>query len=813
MEEEQKPAGRIVQREIEDEMRQSYLDYSMSVIVGRALPDVRDGLKPVHRRILYAMYDMGMLHNKPYKKCARIVGEVLGKYHPHGDMAVYDALVRMVQDFSLRYPLVQGQGNFGSIDGDNAAAMRYTESRLHEIAEEMLTDIEKDTVKFIPNFDDTLKEPAVLPSKLPQMLINGSSGIAVGMATNIPPHNIKEIGSAIIALIDNNSITPAELVEFVSGPDFPTGGIICGTAGIKEAYETGKGKLVVRARTAIEKEKNEERIVVSEIPYMLNKSMLLEQIADLIKSKVINGISDLRDESDREGMRIVMELKAGANSDVVLNQLFNHTRLQSTFGVIMIALVDNEPRTLNLKELITYFIAHRQDVVRRRTQCDLGKAEERAHVLEGLVVALDNLDAVIQKIRQSRDVAIAASLLMKDYHLSEIQAKAILDMRLQRLASLEQQKIREEQRNVLATIKGLRDILADEQRILNIIKDETRELMTKYGDGRKTEIIEATEPEFEVEDLVKPEEVIVTMTHSGYVKRLPISTYRQQRRGGRGIIAAGTKEDDFVEDLFVANTHDYILFFTNQGKVHWLKVYSVPEASRMARGNAVANLLNLSSGEVVTAHIPVKDFREGYLFMATKKGIVKRITLEAFANPRRGGIIALTLDEKDELIGVRKTNGNNQIILATKNGKAVRFKEKDVREIGRTGRGVRGIRLKDNDELVSIVVADDSLSLLTITEHGFGKRTSISEYRLIGRGGFGVINIQSSERNGKVVSVLSVSLEDELMVISQQGIAIRMPVKDLSQIGRNTQGVILMRLDKDDRVVAAAKIAKENNKV
>jgi DNA gyrase subunit A len=805
------PKERIVQKEIEDEMKQSYLDYSMSVIVGRALPDVRDGLKPVHRRILYAMHDMGMLHSKPFKKSARIVGEVLGKYHPHGDVAVYDALVRMVQDFSLRYPLVQGQGNFGSIDGDNAAAMRYTECRLQEIAEEMLRDIEKETVKFVPNFDDTLKEPAVLPSKLPNLLINGSSGIAVGMATNIPPHNMREIGNAIIALIELPELTPSQLMRFVKGPDFPTAGIIYGTLGISEAYETGKGKILVRAKTELEKKGNDERIIVTEIPYMVNKSILMEQIAELIKEKTLTGISDLRDESDREGMRIVIELKSGANANVVLNQLFTHTRLQSTFGIIMLALVDNEPRVLSLRELINHFISHRQVVIRRRTEFDLQKAQERAHVLEGLIIALDNIDAVILKIKQSKDAQTASLRLIKDYSLTEIQAKAILDMRLQRLASLEQAKIRDEHKSVLETVRNLKEILADEKKILGIIKTETRDLMEKYGDKRKTEVIAAVETEIVNEDLIKPEDVIVTMTHSGYVKRQPISIYRQQRRGGRGIMAAGTKEEDFVEEILVANTHDFILFFTNQGKVHWLKVYNVPEASRVAKGHSIANMLNLESGERVTAYVPVSDFSSGCLFMATKNGTVKKTGLEAFSNPRRGGIIALTLDENDELIGVRKTDGVKQIILATKNGNAVRFEEKDVREIGRSGRGVRGIRLRDNDEVVSLVVADDSLSLLTVTENGFGKRTPVSDYRLIGRGGFGVINIKCTERNGKVVAVLPVSATDELMLISQNGIAIRMPVSGISEIGRNTQGVTLMRLEKDDKVVSATKMATDNN--
>lgn len=812
MEEPEKTEEKVVQKEIEDEMKQSYLDYAMSVIVGRALPDVRDGLKPVHRRILYAMYDMGMLHNKPSKKSARIVGEVLGKYHPHGDAAVYDALVRMVQDFSLRYPLIFGQGNFGSIDGDNAAAMRYTEAKLREITEELLKDIEKETVKFIPNFDSTLKEPVVLPSKLPNLLVNGSSGIAVGMATNIPPHNLKEICHAIIEFIDDPEITTGKLMKLVKGPDFPTAGIIFGIAGIREAYETGKGKLVVRAKTRLEKKNNRDSIIVTEIPYMVNKAVLIEQIADLVKDKTITGIDDLRDESDREGIRIVIELKSGANSEVVLNQLFTHSRLQSTFGIIMLALVDNQPRVLNLRGLIGQFVAHRQLVVRKRTSFDLEKAKDRAHIIEGLMVAINNIEEVIQKIKKSKDTAVALATLSHDYRLSEKQAKAILDMRLQRLSSLEQQKMREEHTILLGTIRALGDILADENRILAIIKAEMTEMTEKYTDPRRTEIIEMG-VETDVEDLVKPEEVIVTMTHLGYVKRQPTDVYKQQRRGGKGVIAAGTHEEDYVEEIFVANTHDNILFFTNHGQVHWLKVYNLPEVSRVAKGTAVANLLNLDKDERITALIPVRSFENGFLLMATKMGTVKKTGLEHFSRPRRGGIIALTLDEGDELIGVRLTDGNKQIILATKNGNAARFIESDVRDIGRTGRGARGIRLKSNDEVVSVVVADDSLSLLTVTENGYGKRTPVSEYRLIGRGGSGVINIQCSERNGKVVAVLSVSDKEGLMLISQNGIAIRMPVSGISSIGRNTQGVRLMKLDDNDKVVSATKIIPENNSV
>jgi DNA gyrase subunit A len=802
---------KIIHREIEEEMKTSYLDYSMSVIVGRALPDVRDGLKPVHRRILYAMYDMGMFHNKPFKKSARIVGECLGKYHPHGDMAVYDALVRMVQDFSLRYPLIQGQGNFGSIDGDNAAAMRYTEARLKKVAEDMLEDIDKKTVKFVPNFDGSLKEPAVLPSKIPNLLVNGSSGIAVGMATNIPPHNIIEVCDGIIKTIDNPEISSEELMDTIKGPDFPTGAVICGKAGITEAYKTGRGRAIVRAKTRIEGDDKKKKIIVTEIPYQVNKSEMLEQIAELIREKKITGVEDLRDESDREGMRIVIELKTGAISDVVLNQLFKHTRMQSTFGINMVALVDNEPKTLSLKGIIQHYIKHRQVVVRKRTEFDLKNAKDRAHILEGIIVALDNIDNVIQKIKASKDVAVATSVIVKDYSLTETQAKAILDMKLQRLASLERERIKNEHKELLELIERLKSVLADEKEILNIIKKELADIKEKYGDERKTEIGEGLQARIDIEDLIKKEDMIITVTHFGYIKRLPINTYKQQKRGGHGVIAAGTKEEDFVEDLFVANTHSYLLFFTDKGKVHWLKVYEIPVASRMAKGSAIVNLLRLDKDEKITAFVPVKEFKQGYLFMATKKGMVKKTPVEEFSNPRRGGIIAINLETDDNLINVELTDGKRQIILATKNGLAVRFKEEDVRPIGRAGKGVIGIRLKDNDHVVGMVLGEDEKSLLSITENGYGKRSKIAEYRLIGRGGSGVINIQCTDRNGKVVAVKSVTEKDEVMLISQKGIAIRMKVKGISQFGRNTQGVRLMKLDTGDIVVAAAKIIREDN--
>ncbi len=800
---------KIVSRIIEQEMKASYLDYSMSVIVGRALPDVRDGLKPVHRRVLFAMYDMGMLHTKPFKKSARIVGEVLGKYHPHGDMSVYDAMVRLAQDFSLRYPLVQGQGNFGSVDGDNAAAMRYTEARLNKLAEELLQDIDKDTVKFVPNFDASLQEPSVLPAKVPTLLINGSSGIAVGMATNIPPHNMSEVCDGIIKTIDNPEIDALTLMQSIKAPDFPTGGIIMGTSGLREAYKTGHGKIVVRAKTEIEEAKNKTRIIVTEIPYMVNKAEMIEAIADSVRDKKIQGIADLRDESDREGMRIVFDLKQGANSDVVLNQLFAHSRLQETFGINMLALVDNQPRVLSLKDVINEYITYRRSIVRKRTEFDLRQAEDRAHLLEGLIVALNHIDAVVQLIKKSKSADEAKKGLMEDYKLSEKQAQAILDMTLRRLTSLEQEKIRVEHADLLRLIKDLKDILASEQKILGIIKAELLELKEKYGDKRRTQILETEMAAMEEESLIKPEDDVITITHAGYVKRLPMDTYKQQRRGGKGIIAAEAKEEDFIENLFVANTHDYILFFTSLGKVHWIKVYQLPEAGRYAKGSAIVNLLQLSPSEKVTAFIPVKQFEENkFLFMVTANGIVKKTSLAEFSNPRKGGIIALGLEDKDELTSVMLTDGNQQIIIATKQGMAVKFHESDVRAMGRTATGVYGIRLRD-DKVVGATIADDNRSLVTVTENGYGKRSPISDYRLINRGGVGVINIKITDKNGAVVGIASVTDADELMLISQSGVLIRTPVTGISVIGRNTQGVRVMRLDEKDKVISIAKIVPE----
>ena len=795
---------------IEDEMQQSYLDYSMSVIVSRALPDARDGLKPVHRRILYSMYKAGMHYTKPFKKCARIVGDVLGRYHPHGDTAVYDSLARMVQPFSLRYPLINGQGNFGSVDGDSPAAMRYTEARLQKLSEEILQDIDKGTVKFTPNFDGSLKEPTVLPSKVPNLLINGSSGIAVGMATNIPPHNLPEVVDGTIALIDNPDLEIEQLTQYIKGPDFPTGAIIQGGAGISHAYKTGRGRVVVRGKAEIEPEKN--RIVITEIPYMVNKAELIKQIANLVNDNKIRGISDIRDESDREGMSVIIELRKDANSNVVLNQLYKHTRLQDTFGIIMVALVNNEPKLLNIKQLIQYFINHRKEVVRRRTEFDLKKAQDRAHILEGLLISLKDIDKTVKLIKESSSVDEAKTILQTILQITEKQALAILDMKLQKLAALEQEKIKKEHSGLLALIEELNSILSSEQKILEIIKKELQELKQAYGDERRTQVTLEEAETFEMEDLIKQEKMVITITHSGYVKRQPLKTYRQQKRGGKGIIAAGTKDQDFVEDIFIANTHSYILFFTNKGRIHWLKVYNVPESSRQSLGKSVVNLLQLEKDEKISAFIPVSEFKENdFLIMATKNGTVKKTDLMAYSNPRKGGIIAITLDQNDELIGVVKTDGTKQIMLATNNGVAVRFKETDVRPTGRSAKGVRGAKLREGDQIVGMVVAEDTKTLLTITENGYGKRTAVSEYRLTNRGGLGVKNIICSERNGKVVAIKSVTDNDELMFISKNGITIRTPAKGISVIGRATQGMTLMKLEPDDKIVAAARIIQEEN--
>lgn len=801
---------KIIPTIVEQEIRRSYLDYSMSVIIGRALPDFRDGLKPVHRRILYAMYDLGMLSNKPFKKCARIVGEVIGKYHPHGDSAAYETLVRMAQNFSLRYPLVDGQGNFGSIDGDNAAAMRYTEARLTKAAEDILEDLKKETVDFQPNFDGELKEPIILPCRFPNLLVNGSSGIAVGMATNIPPHNMAEVVDGTIHLIDNPDASPENLMQFIKGPDFPTGGLIMGMSGVREAYSTGKGKITVRSKTDVEKVKNREAIIVTEIPYLVNKSMLIEQIADLVRDKVVLGIHDIRDESDKDGLRIVIEIKNDSTPEVVLNQLFKHSRLEVTFGIILLGLVENAPRVLSLKEMLHVFIEHRRSVVRRRTEFDLKKAQERAHILEGLIIALNDIDKVIEKIKKSKDADVAKDVLMRDYSLSEIQAKAILDMRLQRLSSMEQSKIRDEHKDLTALIAELNAILASEKRILDIIKSELLEMKQKYGDVRRTEMSFAESDDVQVEELIEEHEVVVTISHKGYLKRLPVDTYRQQGRGGHGIIAASTKDEDFIEHMFISSTHTNVLFFTSLGKVHWLKVYEVPEGSRQAAGKAIVNLLELKEGEKIKAFIPVKQFDDKhFIIMCTKSGTVKKTSLDEFSRPRNGGIIALTINDGDELIDVCLTDGDKNVIIATRDGMAVKFHESDVRAMGRSAAGVRGITLKDQDIVIGMVIADDSKTLLTVTEHGYGKRTILSEYRLIRRGGSGVKNIICSERNGNVVAIRSVSDDDEVMFITQQGIIIRTGANGISSIGRATQGVRLMKLEHGDRLVDAALIAKE----
>ena len=803
---------RIVPRIIQDEMKQSYLDYSMSVIVGRALPDVRDGLKPVHRRVLYAMWESSLLHDKPFRKSAFVVGRVISALHPHGDAAVYDTLVRLAQDFSMRYPLVDGQGNWGSIDGDHSAAMRYTECRLTKLAEEMLEDIDKRTVRFIPNFDNSTTEPVVLPSKLPNLLINGSSGIAVGMATNIPPHNVGEIIDAVIKQTDKPDLSIEDLMRIIQGPDFPTGALICGRNGIREAYSTGRGKILIRAKTSLEQGKNKSVIVVNEIPFLVNKSELLEEIAELVRDKKIVGISDLRDESDRHGIRIIIELKKDADSNIVLNQLFQHTRLQTTFGVIMLALVNNEPKILNIKQLIHYYIEHRKAVVRKRTLFDLNKAQTRAHILEGLIIALTNINNIIKLIKESKSVETAKEALLSNFSLTNEQAVAILEMRLQRLTSLEQEKIRQEHSNLMNLVEELKSILSNPQKILDIIKKEVIELKEKYNDARRTQIIELESVELETEDLIKEEEMAITITNSGYIKRLPLQTYKLQHRGGKGIIATTTKDEDIVMDIFIASTHSYMLFFTNKGRVYWLKVYNIPEASRQARGKAIVNLLELGNDEIVTAFVPVRNFDNAhYLIMATKKGTAKKTELMAYSNPRRHGIVAITLEKGDELINVEMTDGTQQIILATKNGIAVRFEERDVRATGRSAQGVRGISLKDNDEVIGMVVASDDKSLLSVTENGYGKRTPISEYRLINRGGSGVINIQCTERNGKVVAVCSVTDSYDILFVSKNGIIMRVRDSDISAIGRNTQGVRIMKLEANDKVVSAVKVARENN--
>ncbi len=798
---------------LEEEMRKSYMDYAMSVIIGRALPDVRDGLKPVHRRVLYAMYDLSNDWNKPYKKSARIVGDVIGKYHPHGDMAAYDALVRMAQDFSLRYPLINGQGNFGSVDGDPPAAMRYTEVRMARLAGELLADIEKETVEHIPNYDGSMMEPSILPARFPNLLVNGSSGIAVGMATNIPPHNLREVIDAVVAAINNPEISPEGLIEIIPGPDFPTAGFILGRAGIREAYLSGKGMIQLRARALIERQKRTDResIVVTEIPYQVNKAKLLEKIAELVQDKRMEGISDLRDESDREGMRIVIELKRDTVAQVVLNQLFKHTQMQVTFGIIFLAIVHGQPQLLNIKELIQQFINHRKEVVTRRNQFDLGKAEANAHILEGLKTALDHLDRVIALIRSSKTPKDAKEGLMAKFSLSEAQAQAILDMRLQRLTNLEREKINEEYKEVIKLIARLKEILSNERLLLNLIIDELQEIKDRYGDERRTQIIEEAQ-EINLEDLIVEEDMVVTISHSGYIKRNAISLYRSQRRGGRGKMGMTTKEEDFVEQLFIASTHSYILFFTDSGKVYWLKVHELPQGGRMTRGKAIVNLLNISGEEKITAILPVRTFEEGkHVIMTTKKGVVKKTDLMSYSHPRSGGIIALTLDPGDELISACLTDGTKEILLSSREGKAIRFAEEEARAIGRTARGVKGITLGQDDFLVSmdiITPGTQGASILSVTENGFGKRSPIDEYPLQSRGGKGVITIKTTSRNGKLVGTEQVTEQEDVMLITDKGKIIRLRGEEISVIGRNTQGVKLIELEAGERVMAVARLAE-----
>ncbi|MDK2744456.1 MAG: DNA gyrase subunit A [Nitrospira sp.] len=808
------PDERLGHIAIEDEMKSSYLDYAMSVIVGRALPDVRDGLKPVHRRILFGMNEMGLASNRAYRKSAKIVGEIMGNYHPHGDSAIYDTLVRMAQDFNMRYPLVDGQGNYGSMDGDSAAAMRYTEARMTKLAEEMLADIDKETVDFGPNYDESLQEPLVLPTRVPNLLVNGAGGIAVGYATNIPTHNIAEIIDGLLLLLENPEVTIAQLMKKIPGPDFPTAGFIYGMSGIKEAYETGRGLLTLRAKVAVETDERteRERLIVTEIPYQVNKVSLIKKIAELVQEDRIKGISDLRDESsDREGVRVVIELKRGEIPLVVLNNLYKHTPLEITFGVIMLALVNNRPEILNLKQILHHFLEHRREVVVRRTAFELRKAEERAHILEGLKIALDHLDAVIALIRRSQSPDEARAGLMRQFSLTEIQANAILDMRLQRLTQLERAKLVEEYQEVLKQIEYLKSVLASQGLVRNIIQDELTEIREAYKDERKTQIIKE-EAEISLEDLIAEEEVIVTISHAGYIKRNAASLYRAQRRGGKGKIGMGIKEEDFAENLFTASTHDSLLFFTDAGKVYWLKVHEIPEASRAAKGKALVNLLALSGNEKVTATLPVKEFRDDrYIVMGTKKGVIKKTELSAFSNPRQGGIIALGLEGGDRLIGVQLTDGQREILLGTRQGITIRFKEEEVRPMGRTAYGVKGITLEEGNEVIGMetITPDSTTSLLTVTEGGYGKRTPVGEYRIQGRGGKGIISVKTTERNGPAVGFLQVRDGDEIMLIAAQGKVLRCKVDDIREIGRNTQGVRILDLDGEgDRVVSVARLAE-----
>jgi DNA gyrase subunit A len=798
---------------LEDEMRKSYLAYSMSMITARALPDVRDGLKPVHRRVLMGLEDIGLRHSKPTKKCANVVGHVMAKYHPHGDSAIYDTLVRLAQDFSLRYPMVEGQGNFGSIDGDPPAAYRYTECRMTALAEEMLADIDKDTVDFVPNYDDSITEPSVLPSKLPFLLLNGSTGIAVGMATNMAPHNLNEVIDGIVATIDNPDIGLIDLMQIIPGPDFPTGGIIYGRSGIVSAYRTGNGKVIVRARAEVEKTGDREQIVITEIPYMVNKSALLERMAELVREKTIEGISFLRDESDRTGMRIVIGIKKDNFGDVILNQLYKFTSLQDTFAINNLALVNKQPRQLSLKEIITYFIEHRHEVVMRRTQFDLAKAKERAHILEGLKIAIDNIDEIIALIKASPSTDAAQTQLMERFALSELQAHAILEMKLQRLTGLEREKIELELAELRKLIAELTAILESRERRMAIIKDELVDIRNRFGDERRTEIVDASgdDMDIDMEDMIPDEDMVVTMSHSGYVKRCPVTAYRTQGRGGKGVVGMESKDDDFVESLFVASAHAYILFFTNAGRCYWLKVYRIPEGGRQSRGKPIVNLINLKPDEKIAAFVSVREFDESHFIVnATERGVVNKQPLASYANIRKDGINAMHLDDGDRMIECKLTNGNNDIILGTANGQAVRFHESAARELGRNTRGVRGVRLVGNDRVVSMIIVDESQQVLTVTENGFGKRTDLTEYRKTNRGGSGIINIKTTERNGTVVALKSVTDRNDIMLITKNGIVIRCDVLRISIIGRNTQGVRLINLDEGDKVVDIALCEKSD---
>ncbi len=804
---------KIVPVALEDEMKSSYIDYAMSVIVARALPDVRDGLKPVHRRVLYGMSELGLAHNRAYKKSARIVGEVLGKYHPHGDTAVYDSMVRMVQDFSLRYPLVDGQGNYGSVDGDSPAAMRYTEARLERISDEILRDLDKNTVDFAPNFDDSLQEPTVLPSYIPTLLVNGASGIAVGMATNCPPHNLTEVVDGLLALVDNPEITIEELMEHVLAPDFPTGGIIFGFEGVKSAFMTGRGKVVIRAKLNIETHKNDrESIIITELPYQVNKANLIEKIAHLVRDGKITEISNIRDESDRDGMRVVIETKRAAQPEVIINQLFKHTQMQVTFGVIMLALVNGQPKVLTLKETMEYFLKHRMDILIRRTKYELEAAERRAHILEGYIIALDNIDEVIKIIRKSKDVETARTNLMKKFKLSEIQAKAILDMRLQRLTGMERDKIEAEYKEIIKLIEKLTGILDNEKTRFLIIKKELVEVKEKYGDERRTEIIKDF-TEFSLEDTIAQEEVVVTISHSGFIKRFPVSGYRKQARGGRGVTGAGTKDEDFIEHMFVSSTHHYIMFFTDKGKCYWKKVYEIPEGGRAARGRSLQNLVEKEKDELITAFVTVKEFVDiKNIIMVTQNGTVKKSILSDYSNVRKGGIKAINIANGDRLIEVKLTDGDNDIVIATKKGLAIRFKEGDVRPMGRTATGVRGIRLGKDDIVIGVIVVRTAgSSLLVVTDKGYGKRSNIDDYRINKRGGKGVITVRTGEKTGNLISIKEINDNDELVIITNGGMVIRQGVKKIRVMGRATQGVRLINLKEGHLIADVARVIADDS--